>query len=153
MVAGAYTVRPGHTGLTFSPTERSVTVPPNAAEVNFTISSGSYISGVVKNGTGTGVTGVSVSLYIGDALKLTTTTIENGRYYFTGLPEGTYGIKPEQTGKVFDPVSRSVTVPTSTSTADFVISDAGGGQRDLGGGPQRRGHRCGRRLARPLHRR
>ena len=71
--------------------------------------------------------GVSLGLYIGDSLQTSSPTISNGRYYFTGLAAGTYSVRPGQTGKVFTPVSRSVTVPPTVSTADFVISEVATG--------------------------
>jgi len=36
LTAGTYTLTPGKTGYTFSPASRSVTVPPNASNMNFT---------------------------------------------------------------------------------------------------------------------
>ncbi|MEN6301893.1 MAG: carboxypeptidase regulatory-like domain-containing protein [Armatimonadia bacterium] len=125
LAAGTYVVTPAQTGRTFDPASRSVTAPPGTTSANFTISEAtSTISGVIKTAAGAAVSGVSVGLYQGDALKASTTTNAEGRYYFTDLASGAYLVKPSQTGKVFDPVSRLVTVPPSTSIANFTIGEA-----------------------------
>ena len=123
LVAGAFTVKPGQTGKVFDPVSRAITLPPTVSNADFKIGdppNTSVISGLIKNGAGAGLMGVTVGLYSGDTLKGTTTTNFEGRYYFTGLAAGTYGVKPAADGMVFDPASKSVTVPPTVTNASFV---------------------------------
>ncbi len=43
----------------------------------------------------------------------TTTTNTTGNYTFTGLPKGSYTVKPTLTGYAFTPSSKAVTIGTS----------------------------------------
>lgn len=48
-----------------------------------------------------------------------TTTDANGNYTFTGLPAGTYAIRPEKAPYAFSPPSRTVSVPGDQTGVDF----------------------------------
>jgi protocatechuate 3,4-dioxygenase beta subunit len=126
LAAGSYVVKPAQTGKIFSPAERTIAVPPTTSIADFTVTetATSVISGIVKTATGVGVANISVGLYQGDVLLRSTTTITNGRYYFTGLATGAYVVRPTQTDRTFDPVHRAVTVPPTVTNADFTITEA-----------------------------
>jgi len=127
LAEGVWTVKPTRDGTTFDPHYRTYTLPPTVSVANFTgtppLVTGSAIGGVIKNSAGVAAPGVSVGLYQGDSLKTSTTTNAQGSYYLTGLAAGAYSVKPGQTGKVFDPVSRAYTVPPSVTNANFTIGD------------------------------
>ena len=73
------------------------------------------ISGQVTDGSGTAISGVSVS----DGLGHTATTDSNGNFTLTDLPSGIYTLTPSRSGYTFSPASRSVTVPPDTKGQDF----------------------------------
>jgi hypothetical protein len=62
--------------------EMQIVISPNAADV----------SGVVRNENGEAAPGVTVQLYLGDDLKRTATTDQNGSYHLTSLAPGDYRI-------------------------------------------------------------
>ncbi len=121
---GSYTVTPVSTAYTFTPVNRSVTVNgSNVVRQDFVATavggggggSGTFsISGrVVKsfNGLVSPLPGVTMTLS-GAAIG-TTTTNTTGNYTFTGLPKGSYTVKPTFTGYAFTPSSKAVTIGTS----------------------------------------
>lgn len=73
------------------------------------------ISGRVTDASGHGIPGVTVWA----GFPRATTTNANGNYTFTGLPAGTYTIRPENDPYVFSPESRAVTVPPSATSVNF----------------------------------
>lgn len=74
------------------------------------------ISGrVTESGGFTGIPGVTVWA---DSTHSTTTNA-NGDYTLTGLPAGTYVIRPEKAPYAFSPASRTVTVPADQTGVDF----------------------------------
>ncbi|MEM4725166.1 MAG: carboxypeptidase regulatory-like domain-containing protein, partial [Candidatus Hadarchaeum sp.] len=75
----------------------------------------STISGRVTDANGRGIPGVTVSA----GPSLNTTTDANGNYTFTGLPAGTYTIRPEKAPYAFSPALRTVTVPPNATGVDF----------------------------------
>lgn len=102
----------------------------------------SVISGLVLNGQGTPYVGCSVAIYQGTSSTptSTTTTISNGRYYFTNLADGVWTVKPAKEGTTFSPLYRTYTVANSTITeASFTGSEGvttstiGGVIKDSGG--------------------
>ncbi len=115
----SYTITPSKSGYSFTPTSRTVTVPPNATNVDFTASENSYsISGkIVLNGIT--FAGVSVS----DGAGHTVTTNTAGQYQFTGLGAKSYTITPSKSGYSFTPASRTVTVPPNATNVDFTASE------------------------------
>jgi hypothetical protein len=122
LAAGTYTVAPSKTGYTFSPSSRTVSVPPDATGVNFTGSLLAYsISGRVTDSSGNPIPGVTIS----DNAGHTTTTGSDGRYTLSGLTAGTYTITPSKSGYAFSPASRQVTVPPDAMGVDFVGTACG----------------------------
>jgi protocatechuate 3,4-dioxygenase beta subunit len=73
------------------------------------------ISGRVTDANGHGISGVTVWA----GFPRNTRTDANGNYTFTGLPAGTYTIRPEKAPYAFSPPSRTVTVPPDTTGQDF----------------------------------
>ncbi len=74
------------------------------------------ISGRVTEAGGfTGIGGVTVWA---DSTRSTTTNA-NGDYTLTGLPAGTYSIRPDKVTYAFSPSSRAVSVPTDQTGVDF----------------------------------
>ena len=105
---GTYTVMPSKTGYAFTPASRTITV--NGADKNgkqFTALTHA-ITGYVRNPSGVPMAGVTVSLS-GDVV-ITKKTDINGSFRFGNLPDGNYVVTPSKEGKVFDPVSRDVTM-------------------------------------------
>ena len=112
---GTYAISAAKGGYTFSPGSRSVTVPPNATDINFTGSGNSKISGRVRGGGGSGIAGVTIS----DGAGHSTTSDANGSYSFGGLTPGTYTITPSKTGYAFSPSSQNISVPPDGASIDF----------------------------------
>jgi uncharacterized protein (DUF2141 family) len=84
----------------------SSTTPPPPPPVTYTIS-----------GTVSGVTAAGVTVALGGAASLSTTTASDGTYSFAGLANGTYTVTPSKAGYTFTPASRSVTVASANQTA------------------------------------
>jgi hypothetical protein len=116
VVNGTYTVSASKTGVTFSPSNRSVTVNSAAVTgVNFTATATNplSISGTIAGGAGATVT-------LGGAVSTTTTADSSGHYSFSGLLSGSYSITPVETGFIFSPSSQPVTVSgTSVTGVNF----------------------------------
>lgn len=105
------------------------------------------ISGRVSeppSGTGTGISGVTLSLVLDGGMPITTQTDAGGNFSFTGVAAGSdYEVTPSKTNYVFNPVSQGgfnlssnrelfFTGTTSTPTIDSVLPVAGrtsGGQQ------------------------
>ena len=125
VAAGQWTVKPGKDGVTFSPVYRTYTVAASTiTDANFTgteTSSGSAISGVIKDATGTALAGVSVGLYAGTSpsATATTTTTSLGAYSFSHLAAGSWTVRPAKDGVTFSPVYRTYTLPPSATEASF----------------------------------
>ncbi|MDP2983687.1 MAG: carboxypeptidase-like regulatory domain-containing protein [Candidatus Latescibacter sp.] len=74
---------------------------------------GSYsITGSVKTGStsGTGLSGVAVTLTGPNNIKLTATTVTDGSYSFSNLADGNYSVAAVKSGYTFDQASIAVTV-------------------------------------------
>lgn len=76
---------------------------------------GSTISGRVTDASGTGIPGVTVWA----GFPRNTTTDASGKYTFTGLPEGTYTIRPDKEPCTFSPTTQTVTIPPGKVLPDF----------------------------------
>jgi len=110
------TIAPSQAGYTWSPPSRSVnTGLSDIGGLNFARISYS-ISGTVSE-KGAGVSGVAVSLT--GALSRNTTTATNGSFSYTFLRTGTYTITPSQSGYLFVPANRVVTLSPSRPAQDF----------------------------------
>lgn len=122
--AGTYTVSAAKAGYTFAPGSRSVTIPPNATNIDF-VGTGTYeIAGRITDGNNAGLSGVTIS-----AGARQTTTNSNGNYRLTGLEPGSFIVTPSKSGHAMCPRSRPVTVPPNQMNQDFSASLAGS---DLG---------------------
>ncbi len=73
------------------------------------------ISGRVTDTNGAGIPGVTVWA----GFPRNTTTDANGYYTFTGLPAGTYTIRPDKEPCTFAPATQTVTVPPGMALPDF----------------------------------
>jgi len=77
---------------------------------------GSIISGRVTEAGG--FTGIGdVTVWAGSSRS--TTTDKNGNYTFTGLPAGTYTIRPDKEPCTFTPSTQTVTIPPGHPLPDF----------------------------------
>ena len=111
---GVHTLTAEKDGYGFDPATREVTVPPDAADVDFTGTLLVYsVSGTVVDETGSPLVGVTISS--GD---FTTQTDADGRYSLE-LPTGVHTLSAEKNGYGFDPATREVTVPPDAADVDF----------------------------------
>jgi protocatechuate 3,4-dioxygenase beta subunit len=119
---GKFTVTPKATGFTFDPEKYNLTIPNNDGEfapngrANFTAKPvvaevKANIYGTIKNPSGGPVAGVGI--YLGDGKVAVTTTNADGKYTIVNPGKGTYVVKPKKEGGTLDPVSRTVTLPTT----------------------------------------
>lgn len=76
------------------------------------------ISGLIK-ANDVGLAGVEVRLAKAGGTAVTVRTNTEGRYAATGLAAGTYTVTPAKAGYRMDPLSKTVTVPASTTTCNF----------------------------------
>lgn len=116
----SYTLVPSKSEYIFSPGSRSITVPPNQTNQNFTGQVKTYsISGRVTNANGGGIS----SVFIFDSKGHFAITDNNGNYSFNGLVAGTYTINPSKSGYTSPKnlSSRTVTLPGSKSGQDFKL--------------------------------
>ena len=113
---GSYTVTPSQTGTVFTPASQNVTIAgADVTGINFTASPAPRysISGTITGGAGATVT-------LSGAASGSQTADSSGRYTFLNLLNGSYTVTPSQTGMVFIPASRNVTVSGADSTGiDF----------------------------------
>jgi Tol biopolymer transport system component/protocatechuate 3,4-dioxygenase beta subunit len=131
---GVYTLTAEKGGYWFDPATREVTVPPDAADVDFTGTLLVYsVSGTVLDGTGSPLVGVTISS--GDG---TTQTDAEGRYGLE-LPTGVHMLTAEKEGYSFDPATREVAVPPDAADVDFtgtlLVYAVSGTVRDDTGSP------------------
>ena len=108
---GTYTVTPSHTGFTFTPSSRSVTINgANATGANFTATAQGgqtfSISGTISPVAG----GSGATVTVSGAASATTTTDSAGNYTFTGLVNGAYAVTPSHAGYTFTPSSQAATI-------------------------------------------
>ncbi|NNJ13541.1 hypothetical protein EKD04_024765 [Chloroflexales bacterium ZM16-3] len=89
------------------------------------------VSGVVRDDSGTGMAGATVS----DGTR-SATTASDGSYTLSNVPMGNYTLTPSKSGYSFSPTTRSVTVSGNLSGQDFtgtLITYSVGGQVTLNG--------------------
>ena len=115
---GSYTVEPGKTGFTMSPTTQAVTVNgANVTGVSFTATAQTWsVSGAVSPAAA----GIKVAL--AGAATATTSTNASGNYSFAGLANGSYTITPSQTGLAFTPPLLSATINGANLTGENFTS-------------------------------
>ena len=111
LLNGNYTVTPKLGLYTFGPSSQAVTVN-NAHALNVNFGSGFTISGTISGPRGAGAT-----VNLTGASTATTTADVSGNYSFSGLVNGFYTVTPSNTGSVFTPASRTVTVNSASGGA------------------------------------
>lgn len=108
---GTYSLTPSKSGVTFSPTSRTIVVSTaNVTGQNFVANVPNTlfsISGRVVTSAGAGISGVTVTR---TGSSTSATTDANGNYAFANIGNGTYTLTPAKSGFSFTPTSRSVTV-------------------------------------------
>lgn len=102
----------GFEDFTYTPASRTVNVTGgNVVGVNFTATGQTYtITGTISDTRGNRISGVTVSDGVRSAI-----TNEAGQFTIGGVPPGTATLTPTRAGMAFDPVSRQVTVPPSST--------------------------------------
>ena len=119
-IDGTYTVTPSLAGHSFTPLSRRVVLNGgDVASVNFTGVTGYSISGTITSNTGAPLANVTVKrsgpTQSGTVpAPISVTTDASGIYSFAGLPSGTYTITPTVSNAQFTPISRTVTLNTTS---------------------------------------
>jgi hypothetical protein len=114
--AGTYTLTASKSGNTFSPATRTLTIPPDMKNQDFTATLTTYvISGRVLDSNSKGIADVSISTGAG---HLATTNI-NGSYTMN-LTIGTYTLTPSKIGFTFSPLNQTVTISEDKSGVNFI---------------------------------
>ena len=117
---GTYTVTPSKQDYTFQPANRTVTLEPDAEQVNFvgtpvqTYSISGYVTG--PEGIVNPIPGVTVCTSGHGCV----TTDGSGHYRMEGLPGGTYTVTPSKEGYTFIPASKGVSLPLDAEQVNFV---------------------------------
>ncbi len=122
-IDGTYTVTPSLTGHSFTPLSQRITLNGgDLANINFVAVAGYSISGKVTSTTGAPLANVTVKR-TGTTVApapVSVTTDANGLYSFAGLPSANYTITPVLANAQFTPLSRTVTLrTTSIENVDF----------------------------------
>ena len=139
---GTYRITPFKSGITFTPSYRSIKVSGANVSVNaFTVNqiqSGNdvdidtknKISGRVVDQSGNGIPEISIGL-AGNDLTKRTETDTFGYFLFNEIPNGTYTIAPGKEGFNFQPAYTVVTVKGHDETVEsFIVSEEDG--EDMG---------------------
>jgi len=113
--AKASTITPAKTAYVFSPVSRTVDVPPNRTNVDFTGITLFSISGRMTDINGLPLAGVTASTNTGNS----TTTDSNSNYSLTGLQQGTYILTPNKNGYAFSPLSRTFNISSNVTNMNF----------------------------------
>jgi Carboxypeptidase regulatory-like domain/Kelch motif/Galactose oxidase, central domain len=128
LTAGTYSLTPAKSGYTFTPSARSVKVPPGATGQNFVarppvVGSFSVSGHVLDNVREAPVSGVTIS----DGAGHTATTDANGNYTLSGLVARVYTLTPAKAGYTFSPTTRPVSVPPNAIGQNFlaIVNDPG----------------------------
>lgn len=116
--AGTYTMTAGKVQTTFLPPSIRVTLSSTvrAATASFTGLAAPSISGRAYNSANAGIAGVVVTRRNSAGVGATATTDINGYYGFSGVLPGTYTLTARRSGFTFQPISRTVTVTSTTGT-------------------------------------
>ena len=109
--------------------------------IGFGSEAGFAISGRVRDGGGSGLSGITVTANrtgepmaqrlsagrpaVAPGASYSAVTDGNGDYLLAGLPEGLYRIAAAASGYAFTPISRTVTLPPSAAGQDFTGTAAG----------------------------
>ncbi len=118
---GNYTVTPTRTNYTFDPPVQSFSNLTADQVANFTgLVDHVTISGIVKDSSGAGVSGVTVSLSGSQTASVLTTA--GGTYSFANLDAGgTYTVTPTRNSDTFVPGSKTFANMGSDQTVDFTL--------------------------------
>lgn len=117
VIPGTYTMTASLEGYTFTPTERTVNVPPDAVDQDFVGELVTYsISGRVTDTGGNAVGGVTISAGEG----YSATTDSQGYYTISEVLPGTYSVTATLEGYIFEPITRTVSVPPEAVGQDFI---------------------------------
>jgi len=114
---GTYAVTPSRTGYTFSPSVQAATLNgANITGLNFTataqVGSTFSISGTISPAAG----GAGATVLLSGTAGGTTVTNSAGNYTFTGLPNGSYTVTPNNPSFTFTPASQNVPVTAANVT-------------------------------------
>ncbi len=114
---GTYAVTPSRTGYTFSPSVQAATLNgANITGLNFTataqVGSTFSISGTISPAAG----GAGATMLLSGTAGATTVTNSAGNYTFTGLPNGSYTVTPNNPSFTFTPASQNVPVTAANVT-------------------------------------
>jgi len=133
---GNFTVTPAQQNYSFTPPQQSFDNISANQLANFSGTLLRYnISGLVRDASGAGVGGVTVTL--SGAESGAVTTASDGRYTFASLPRGgNYTVTPSLTRYVFTPQSRNINNLSANQTVSFGVMLAtftiSGSVRDTG---------------------
>ena len=125
LTSGSYTVTPIKDGWRFDPVSRTTeTLSANITNWDFVgtqiVQETKFsISGYIKDTSGNGISGVSVSL--SGTISKSIITPTSGYYEFSDLPTGSYTVTATKLGWEFDPVSRTTeTLSSNITNWDFI---------------------------------
>jgi hypothetical protein len=124
---GSYAVTPSKSGVTFSPTAQTVTVPGNnITAVNFT--AGAAQTWTISGTISPAATGSGTIVQLSGAKTATASADGSGNYSFAGLANGTYTITPTKAGYAVTPANKTVTVNgANASSLNFTATLAQSG--------------------------
>lgn len=117
LAPGAYTLIPSKAGCLFTPSTRTVSVPPDATGQGFEAHCDFDIFGQVLDGSFNPIAGVQILAGAGRS----TNTDADGQYTLTQLLSGTHTLTPTLAGYTFRPATRVVTLPPDATGQDFII--------------------------------
>ena len=116
--AGDFNITPSLEGWSFAPSFQQITVPPDVTEINFTATqepAGWILAGTILDLDGAPIEGVAISTQMLDSAV----TGPDGCYEISVDEAGNYTLTPTLDGFLFDPPSRTTTVPPDAANQDF----------------------------------
>jgi hypothetical protein len=121
LTAGTHTVTPGKEGLSFIPSSKDVTGPPDVRQINFVgVPAGRYfaVSGLVTGpeGGGHGISGVEVCV----TGHYCVWTDDGGNYRIENIPAGAQVVIPTKDHFTFIPPTKEVIGPPDLDQVNFV---------------------------------
>ncbi len=126
----SYTVTPSSSSQVFNPLSRSVTLGPNANNVDFVAIPTYSLTGRVIDGSTDGTNGPGLSgvvLTAVSAVPPLTNTVQSdlfGYYTLSNVPATTNTLTPSKLGYIFSPTNQMVVVDTNASANDFLAFQA-----------------------------
>jgi carboxypeptidase family protein len=122
--AGSYAVTPSNSGFTFSPTTQAATITTaNVSGLNFAATAQTGATANISGSITPTAGGSGATVLLSGPTAATTTANASGSYTFTGLPNGTYTVTPNEVGFAFTPVSQNVTLAGVNQTGlNFVAT-------------------------------